>query len=93
MHTPNSQTLKMFLSDRWTLTLEDVSKCIPLIERLVFEFVGPSQADDYDGDDYDGLKYSTCSKFVLDCPNITTLALKGFKVPDSMAHELIKVFI
>ena len=88
MHTPNSQTLKMFLSDRWTLTLNSVRKHIPLIERLIFESVGPSQADDYDG-----LEYSKCSKFVLNCPNITTLALKGFKVPDSMAHELIKVFI
>ncbi|PWA94371.1 F-box domain, Leucine-rich repeat domain, L domain-like protein [Artemisia annua] len=82
--------LEIVCFDRWTLTLESVSKRIPLVERLIFESVGPSQADDYDGDDYDGLEYSTCSEFVLDCPNITTLAPKGFKVPDSMAHELIK---
>ncbi|KAL7607738.1 hypothetical protein Lser_V15G12855 [Lactuca serriola] len=38
----------------------------------------------------DGLKFPTCNAFVLNCPNITTLALKGFKLHDYKAHMLVK---
>ncbi|KAL7603183.1 hypothetical protein Lser_V15G16737 [Lactuca serriola] len=38
----------------------------------------------------DGLKFPTCNEFVLNCPNITTLALKGFKLHDYKAHMLVK---
>ncbi|PWA37153.1 F-box domain, Leucine-rich repeat domain, L domain-like protein [Artemisia annua] len=65
------------------LTLESLSKHIPLIERLICEFSSR---------DHNALEYETCSKFVLNCPNITTLALKGFAMPDSLAIKLIKGF-
>ncbi|GKA60432.1 F-box protein SKIP17-like protein [Tanacetum coccineum] len=68
--------------NNWNLTLESVGRHCPLLEHLIFE-ISPAERDD-------GLKYSTSSEFVLNCPNITTLALKGFKVPDSMAHELVE---
>ncbi|CAI9284922.1 unnamed protein product [Lactuca saligna] len=38
----------------------------------------------------DGLKFPTCNEFVLNYPNITTLALKGFKLHDYKAHMLVK---
>nr|KAJ0228541.1 hypothetical protein LSAT_V11C100044430 [Lactuca sativa] len=38
----------------------------------------------------DGLKFPTCNGFVLNCPNMTTLALKGFKLHDYKAHMLVK---
>ncbi|XP_024974211.1 F-box protein At4g02760-like [Cynara cardunculus var. scolymus] len=63
-------------------TLESVSKHCPLIERLVFESSKTGRDD--------GLKYPTCNEFVLNCPNITTLALKGFKLHDYKARMLVK---
>nr|KAJ0217056.1 hypothetical protein LSAT_V11C300136710 [Lactuca sativa] len=41
----------------------------------------------------DGLKFPTCNAFVLNCPNITTLALKGFKLHDYKARMLVKLWI
>ncbi|KAL7618329.1 hypothetical protein Lser_V15G00751 [Lactuca serriola] len=38
----------------------------------------------------DGLKFPTYNEFVLNCPNITTLALKGFKLHDYKTHMLVK---
>nr|XP_043609415.1 F-box protein At4g02760-like [Erigeron canadensis] len=63
-------------------TLESVSKHCHLIERLVFESSKTGRDD--------GLKYPTCNEFVLNCPNITTLALKGFKLHDYKARMLVK---
>ncbi|GKB81454.1 RNI-like superfamily protein, partial [Tanacetum coccineum] len=68
----------------WKLTLESVSKHIPLIERLICESSS--------SDEHDSLEYSTCSKFILNCPNLTALALKGFEMPDCMARKLVKGF-
>ncbi|MFS8014555.1 putative leucine-rich repeat domain superfamily, F-box-like domain superfamily [Helianthus anomalus] len=63
-------------------TLESVSKHCPLIERLVFESSKTGRDD--------GLKHPTCYEFVHSCPNITTLALKGFKLHDYKARMLVK---
>ncbi|PWA36636.1 RNI-like superfamily protein [Artemisia annua] len=63
-------------------TLESISGNCPLIERLVFESSKTGRDD--------GLKYPTCNEFVLNCPNITTLALKGFKLHDYKARMLVK---
>ncbi|KAI3829684.1 hypothetical protein L1987_03812 [Smallanthus sonchifolius] len=63
-------------------TLESVSRNCPLIERLVFESSKTGRDD--------GLKFPTCNEFVLNCPNITTLALKGFKLHDYKARMLVK---
>ncbi|XP_071719703.1 F-box protein At4g02760-like [Rutidosis leptorrhynchoides] len=63
-------------------TLESISRHCPLIERLVFESSKTGRDD--------GLKYPTCNEFVLNCPNITTLALKGFKLHDYKARMLVK---
>ncbi|MFS8015313.1 putative Longin-like domain superfamily, AP complex, mu/sigma subunit protein [Helianthus anomalus] len=43
----------------------------------------------YGGRD-DGLKHPTCYEFMHSCPNITTLALKGFKLHDYKARMLVK---
>ncbi|KAL7601940.1 F-box protein At4g02760 isoform X1 [Lactuca sativa] len=63
-------------------TLESISKNCPLLERLVFESSKTGRDD--------GLKFPTCNEFVLNCPNITTLALKGFKLHDYKARMLVK---
>ncbi|KAK9057308.1 hypothetical protein SSX86_022143 [Deinandra increscens subsp. villosa] len=63
-------------------TLESVSRNCPLIERLVFESSKTGRDD--------GLKFPTCNEFVFNCPNITTLALKGFKLHDYKARMLVK---
>ncbi|KAI7736554.1 hypothetical protein M8C21_031850, partial [Ambrosia artemisiifolia] len=63
-------------------TLESISRNCPLIERLVFESSKTGRDD--------GLKFPTCNEFVLNCPNITTLALKGFKLHDYKARMLVK---
>ncbi|KAI3506766.1 hypothetical protein L1887_21330 [Cichorium endivia] len=63
-------------------TLESVSKNCPLIERLVFESSKTGRDD--------GLKYPTCNEFVHNCPSITTLALKGFKLHDYKVRMLVK---
>ncbi|KAI3678912.1 hypothetical protein L6452_38216 [Arctium lappa] len=65
-------------------TLESVGKHCPLIERLVFESSKTGRDD--------GLKYPTCNEFVRNCPNIITLALKGFKLQDYKARMLVKGF-
>uniref|UniRef100_A0A251TFL4 Putative adaptor protein complex, sigma subunit, AP complex, mu/sigma subunit n=1 Tax=Helianthus annuus TaxID=4232 RepID=A0A251TFL4_HELAN len=38
----------------------------------------------------DGLKHPTCYEFVHSCPNITTLAIKGFKLHGYKARMLVK---
>ncbi|KAJ0807829.1 putative leucine-rich repeat domain superfamily [Helianthus annuus] len=63
-------------------TLESISRNCPLIERLVFESSKTGRDD--------GLKFPTCNEFVHNCPNITTLALKGFKLHDYKARMLVK---
>ena len=104
----------MFLDDRyvqWKLTLESVSKHIPLIERLICEsssegvfkianfLISPVLGNTVGSfllshaDEHAGLEYATCRNFIRNCPNITTLALKGFEMPDFKALKLVKVFI
>ncbi|KAK1428293.1 hypothetical protein QVD17_17124 [Tagetes erecta] len=63
-------------------TLESISRNCPLIERLIFESSKTGRDD--------GLKFPTCNEFVQNCPNITTLALKGFKLHDYKARMLVK---
>ncbi|KAE9460598.1 hypothetical protein C3L33_07488, partial [Rhododendron williamsianum] len=64
-------------------TLESVSKYCHLIERLYFE---ASKA----GRD-DSLKWPTCNDLVKNCPHITSLALRGFKLHDNKVRVLVKV--
>ncbi|KAK1437278.1 hypothetical protein QVD17_03068 [Tagetes erecta] len=63
-------------------TLESVSKHCPLMERLVFESSKTGRDDCW--------KTPACNEFVRNCPNITTLALKGFKLQDYKVHMLLK---
>ncbi|KAI8522910.1 hypothetical protein RHMOL_Rhmol13G0033500 [Rhododendron molle] len=65
-------------------TLESVSKYCHLIERLYFE---ASKA----GRD-DSLKWPTCNDLVKNCPHITSLALRGFKLHDNKVRVLVKGF-
>lgn len=65
-------------------TLESVSKYCRLIERLYFE---ASKA----GRD-DSLKWPTCSDLVKNCPHLTSLALRGFKLHDGKVRMLVKGF-
>lgn len=65
-------------------TLESVSKYCHLIERLYFE---ASKA----GRD-DSLKWPTCSDLVKNCPHLTSLALRGFKLHDGKVRMLVKGF-
>ncbi|GAB4829504.1 hypothetical protein Ancab_019177 [Ancistrocladus abbreviatus] len=65
-------------------TVESVSAYCHLLERLFFE---SSKA----GRD-DSLKTSTCADFVNNCPSLTSLALRGFKLHDCKVRILLKGF-
>ncbi|KAL8100806.1 F-box protein SKIP17-like [Apium graveolens] len=66
-------------------TLESVSKHCHLIERLFFESSKTGRDD--------SLKLSpTCSDLVQNCPNLNSLALRGFKLQDFKILALIKGF-
>ncbi|GAB2297471.1 hypothetical protein Dimus_031574 [Dionaea muscipula] len=65
-------------------TLESVSSSCHLLQRLFFE---SSKA----GRD-DSLKSPTCVNFVNNCPQLTSLALRGFKLHDFKVRILVKGF-
>lgn len=65
-------------------TLESVSKYCPLIERLSFESSKTGRDDSF--------KLPTCSELVSSCPNLSYLALRGFKLHDCKARVLVKGF-
>ncbi|XP_059660497.1 F-box protein SKIP17-like [Cornus florida] len=65
-------------------TLESVSRHCHLIERLFFESSKTGRDD--------SLKLPTCSDLVNNCPHITSLALRGFKLHDYKARVLVKGF-
>ncbi|KAA8550855.1 hypothetical protein F0562_002539 [Nyssa sinensis] len=65
-------------------TLESVSKHCHLIERLFFESSKTGRDD--------SLKLPTCSDLVNNCPHLTSLALRGFKLHDYKARMLVKGF-
>uniref|UniRef100_A0A2P2KCG4 Uncharacterized protein MANES_05G077300 n=1 Tax=Rhizophora mucronata TaxID=61149 RepID=A0A2P2KCG4_RHIMU len=56
----------------------------PLIERLFFESSKTGRDD--------SLKSSTCMDLVNFCPNLTSLALRGFKLQDCKVRILVKGF-
>ncbi|KAF9607622.1 hypothetical protein IFM89_037550 [Coptis chinensis] len=65
-------------------TLESVSKNCRLLERLFFESSRTGRDD--------SLKSPTCVDLVNGCPNMTSLALRGFKLQDYKARILLKGF-
>ncbi|XP_052170129.1 F-box protein At4g02733-like [Diospyros lotus] len=65
-------------------TLESVSKHCHLIERLYFESSKTGRDD--------SLKLPTCSDLVNNCPHLTSLALRGFKLHDHKVRILVKGF-
>ncbi|KAL3517585.1 hypothetical protein ACH5RR_020174 [Cinchona calisaya] len=65
-------------------TLESVSESCPQIERLFFESTKTGRDD--------SLKLSTCSDLVNNCPNLSSLILRGFKLHDYKARVLVKGF-
>uniref|UniRef100_A0A2P2KCG8 F-box domain-containing protein n=4 Tax=Rhizophora mucronata TaxID=61149 RepID=A0A2P2KCG8_RHIMU len=65
-------------------TLVSVSMNCPLIERLFFESSKTGRDD--------SLKSSTCMDLVNFCPNLTSLALRGFKLQDCKVRILVKGF-
>ncbi|XP_061973087.1 F-box protein SKIP17-like isoform X2 [Populus nigra] len=65
-------------------TLVSVSLNCPLIERLFFESSKTGRDD--------SLKSSTCVDLVNNCPNLTSLALRGFKLYDYKLRILVKGF-
>ncbi|XP_038708582.1 F-box protein SKIP17-like, partial [Tripterygium wilfordii] len=65
-------------------TLMSVSMFCPLIERLFFESSKTGQDD--------SLKSPTCVDLVNNCPNLTSLALRGFKLHDYKVRILLKGF-
>ncbi|RAL43500.1 hypothetical protein DM860_012641 [Cuscuta australis] len=65
-------------------TIGSISKSCPLIERLFFE---SSKA----GRDC-SFKLQSCSDLVSNCPNISSLALRGYKLHDSKVRVLFKGF-
>ncbi|KAG6776339.1 hypothetical protein POTOM_019845 [Populus tomentosa] len=65
-------------------TLVSVSMNCPLIERLFFESSKTGRDD--------SLKSSTCVDLVNNCPNLTSLALRGFKLYDYKLRILVKGF-
>lgn len=64
-------------------TLESVSKSCPLIERIYFESSKTGRDD--------SLKLPTCNDLVNNCPYLTSLALRGFKLHDPKVRVLVKV--
>lgn len=65
-------------------TLDSVSKHCPLLERLSFESSKTGRDD--------SLKFPTCNDLVHNCPDLTSLALRGFKLHDYKARMLVKGF-
>lgn len=65
-------------------TLESISTFCPLIERLFFESSKTGRDD--------SLKLPTCSDLVNNCPHLSSLSLRGFKLHDYKARILIKGF-
>ncbi|KAL0459525.1 UNVERIFIED_CONTAM: F-box protein [Sesamum latifolium] len=65
-------------------TLESVSRSCPLIERLFFESSKTGRDD--------SLKLPTCNDLVTNCPNLSSLALRGFKLHDVKVRVLVKGF-
>lgn len=65
-------------------TLESVSRHCHLIERLFFESSKTGRDD--------SLKLPTCNDLVNNCPHLTSLALRGFKLHDFKARVLVKGF-
>ncbi|MCD9558860.1 hypothetical protein HAX54_016488 [Datura stramonium] len=65
-------------------TLESISTFCPLIERLFFESSKTGRDD--------SLKLPTCSDLVNNCPHLSSLTLRGFKLHDYKARILIKGF-
>ncbi|KAA8543246.1 hypothetical protein F0562_021259 [Nyssa sinensis] len=65
-------------------TLESVGKNCQLIERLFFESSKTGRDD--------SLKLPTCSYLVNNCPRLSSLALRGFKLHDYKARVLVKGF-
>ncbi|CAJ2633126.1 F-box protein At4g02760-like isoform X3 [Trifolium pratense] len=65
-------------------TLMSVSANCHLIERLFFESSRTGRDD--------SLKAQTCSELVNNCPNLTSLSLRGFKLHDCKVRILVKGF-
>ncbi|KAH9785832.1 F-box protein SKIP17 [Citrus sinensis] len=65
-------------------TLMSVSMSCPLLERLFFESSKTGRDD--------SLKSPTCVDFVNNCPSLTSMALRGFKLPDYKIRILLKGF-
>ncbi|GER24837.1 F-box family protein [Striga asiatica] len=65
-------------------TLESVSRSCPLIERLFFE-------SSKTGSD-DSLILLSCNDLVTNCPHVSSLALRGFKLHDTKVRVLVKGF-
>lgn len=65
-------------------TLTSVSTSCPLIERLFFESSKTGRDD--------SLKSPTCVDLVNNCPNLTSLSLRGFKLHDCKVRVLVKGF-
>ncbi|XP_051141884.1 F-box protein At4g02760-like [Andrographis paniculata] len=63
-------------------TLDSVSRSCPLIERLFFESSKTGRDD--------SLKLPTCNDLVSNCPHISSLALRGFKLHDIKVRVLVK---
>lgn len=64
-------------------TLMSVSANCHLIERLFFESSRTGRDD--------SLKTQTCSELVNNCPHLTSLSLRGFKLHDCKVRILVKV--
>ncbi|CAK8543466.1 unnamed protein product [Lathyrus sativus] len=65
-------------------TLMSVSANCHLIERLFFESSRTGRDD--------SLKAQTCSELVNNCPHLTSLSLRGFKLHDCKVRILVKGF-
>ncbi|GFP92299.1 F-box protein at4g02760 [Phtheirospermum japonicum] len=65
-------------------TLESVSRSCPVIERLYFESSKTGRDE--------SLKLPTCIDLVTNCPHISSLALRGFKLYDNTIRVLVKGF-
>nr|DAD33657.1 TPA_asm: hypothetical protein HUJ06_012508 [Nelumbo nucifera] len=65
-------------------TLESVSANCHFMERLFFESSKTGRDD--------SLKTPTCVDLVNGCPHLTSLALRGFKLPDYKVRILVKGF-
>ncbi|KAL8530611.1 hypothetical protein ACS0TY_007588 [Phlomoides rotata] len=63
-------------------TLESVCRSCPLIERLFFESSTTGRDD--------SLKIPTCNELVNNCPYLSSLALRGFKLHDIKVRVLVK---